>query len=111
MLFAGSLALLGVVASPGATLGASAAAVTVHIRGFAFVPSMVRVVSGTVVRFVNDDSEAHTVTSTNRSFDSGGLDTGDVWNHTFSKAGTFSYFCALHPYMKGSVVVVKGSVL
>jgi plastocyanin len=96
-----------------ATMGAAPAPsqgnVTVHIRMFAFVPQTLRVVVGTSVRFVNDDSEAHTVTSSDRSFDSGGLDTGDAWVHVFSKVGTYAYFCALHPYMKGSVVVVKES--
>jgi plastocyanin len=81
--------------------------VTVRIRMFAYVPAKVSVPVGTVVRFVNDDSEAHTVTSVDRTFDSGGLDTGDVWTHRFSSAGTFAYFCALHPYMKGTVVVAK----
>jgi len=94
----------------GATLGATSApapTATVHIRGFAYVPATLHVVVGASVRFVNDDGEAHTVTSSDRVFDSGGLDTGDAWTHVFSKAGTYSYFCALHPYMKGSVVVVK----
>lgn len=72
------------------------------------MPPVLHVAPGTVVRFVNDDSEAHTVTASDKSFDSGGLDTNDAWTHVFSKVGTFSYFCALHPYMKGSVVVKEG---
>ena len=102
-----SILLLALFATLGAATPApSSPATTVHIRGFAFVPAVLHVVTGTVVRFVNDDSEAHTVTASDKSFDSGGLDTGDAWTHAFSKVGTFSYFCALHPYMKGSVVVV-----
>jgi plastocyanin len=102
-----SILLLALLATMGATAGNSQAVATVHIRGFAFVPQTLRVVVGSSVRFVNDDSEAHTVTSSDRLFDSGGLDTGDAWVHVFSDAGTFRYFCALHPYMKGSVVVTK----
>jgi plastocyanin len=86
--------------APGATPTA-----TVHIRNFAYVPQKLSVARGTAVRFVNDDDEAHTVTATDRSFDSGGLDTGDTWTHRFTAAGTTGYFCALHPYMRGTVVV------
>ena len=78
---------------------------TVHIRNFAYVPVKLSVARGTVVRFVNDDDEAHTVTATDRSFDSGGLDTGDAWTHRFTAAGTETYFCTLHPYMRGTIVV------
>jgi plastocyanin len=102
-----SILLLALFATLGATAAPHSPVTTVHIRGFAFVPASVHVVAGTAVRFVNDDSEAHTVTASDKSFDSAGLDTGDGWTHVFSSVGTFSYFCALHPYMKGSVVVVK----
>jgi len=81
------------------------AAATVHIRNFAFVPSRLKVAVGQRVRFVNDDDDAHTATSATRAFDSGGLDTGDSWTHVFLKPGTYAYFCALHPYMRGTVVV------
>jgi plastocyanin len=83
----------------------------VHIRKFASVPAKVSVVVGTSVAFVNDDDEAHTVSGVNKSFESGGLDTGDRWSHRFLVSGSYAYFCALHPYMKGVVVVVAaGSV-
>ena len=58
--------------------------------------------------FVNDDEEPHTVTATNKSFDSEGLDTNQTWKHAFAKAGTFAYFCEMHPYMKGTVIVKSG---
>jgi plastocyanin len=90
---------------PSVAAGASAPTATCHIRYFAYVPAKLSVARGTVVRFVNDDDEAHTVTATDRSFDSGGLDTGDAWTHRFTAAGTERYFCTLHPYMRGSVVV------
>lgn len=77
----------------------------VHIKMFKFVPPSATVKPGTTVEFVNDDEDAHTVTATDRSFDSGGLDTNASWTHTFAKAGTYRYFCAVHPYMKGVITV------
>ncbi|MBV8491059.1 MAG: cupredoxin family copper-binding protein [Candidatus Eremiobacteraeota bacterium] len=85
------------------------AAVTVHIKNFAYAPATLTVKPGTVVRFVNDDGEAHTVTATDKSFDSAGLDTGDAWTHDFATPGKYAYFCALHPYMHGTVVVSGGN--
>jgi plastocyanin len=97
------LAALGTAPSP-----APATAPMVHIKDFAYHSATLTVKPGTTVRFVNDDGEAHTVTATDRSYDSAGMDTGDAWTHTFAKPGTYTYFCALHPYMKG-VVVVRAS--
>lgn len=99
------LIFAAVAALAPAALAASPAAATVHIRDFAFVPPTLTVVPGTTVRFVNDDTEAHTVTASDRSFDSGGLDTGDSWTYRFASPGKFAYFCALHPYMHGVVTV------
>jgi len=87
----------------------SAATATVHIKNFAFVPATLTVSAGSVVRFVNDDGEAHTVTADDRSFDSSGLDGGNAWTYRFAKPGKYAYFCALHPYMKGTVVVATGT--
>jgi plastocyanin len=82
---------------------------TVHIVNFAFKPASLTVHAGDRVTFVNDDSDAHTVTALDRSFSSPGLDTGDRWSYTFAKAGTFAYVCGLHPYMKGTIVVLGGT--
>jgi plastocyanin len=98
-----SLASMG--ASPVSAVSPKPAAV-VHINDFKYNPTPVVVAVGDTVEFINDDDEAHTVTSNDKTFDSGGLDTGDTWFHTFAKAGTYSYFCALHPWMK-AVVIVK----
>jgi plastocyanin len=77
----------------------------VHIKGFTFVPASLSIKAGTTVTFINDDDDAHTVTSVSKAFDSGGLDTRDRWTYTFTKPGTFNYLCAVHPYMKGVVTV------
>jgi plastocyanin len=77
----------------------------VHIKNFMFVPATLTVPAGTTVTFVNDDEEPHTITATNKSFDSEALDTHGSWTHKFTKAGSFTYFCELHPYMKGRLIV------
>ena len=80
-------------------------AVVVHMKNFAFVPATVHIDRGATVEWINDDNDAHTVDSTDKLFDSGGLDSHDTWTFTFGRSGTFKYFCDLHPYMKGTVVV------
>ena len=84
---------------------AASATATVHIKNFKFVPATVSVVRGTTVTFINDDQEPHTVTATDKSFDSEGLDTNGKWTPAFAKAGTFTYFCEMHPNMHGTVTV------
>lgn len=91
-------------------LGAAAPAAapkhyTVHIKNFTFEPAAVQIHTGDSVTFVNDDDEAHTATAGDKTFDSAGLDTHDKWTHRFMKAGKFAYVCALHPWMKGVVIV------
>ncbi|HET9394009.1 MAG TPA: cupredoxin family copper-binding protein [Candidatus Rubrimentiphilum sp.] len=81
------------------------AAHTVQIKGFAFAPKSLTINAGETVKFVNDDSEAHTVVADKGAFSSGGLDTNDSWSVRLQKPGTYTYFCSLHPYMKGTIVV------
>jgi plastocyanin len=97
-------ALAGSQAQP-----AESTPVTVHIKDFRFAPTPLHVRVGERVTFVNDDDEAHTVTASDAvagaKFDSEGLDTSQTWQHVFAQAGTYRYFCELHPYMKGVVIV------
>ncbi len=79
---------------------------TVHIKNFAYHENKVTVHTGDTVLFVNDDDDAHTVTAADKSYDSGGMDTGATFTRTFTKPGTYAYFCALHPWMKAVVVVL-----
>ena len=60
---------------------------------------------GTTVEWTNNDPLPHTVTASDKSFDSGLIQPGKSYRHTFTKAGTFNYFCVPHPFMKGVVVV------
>lgn len=77
----------------------------VEIKNDAFAPSTLTITAGEAVTFTNDDDDAHTVTATDGSFDSKGLDTNGHWRHTFAKPGTYTYYCQLHPFMKGTIVV------
>lgn len=92
--------------SPPASHGPTA---VVHMRDFAFVPAKIEIASGTTLTIVNDDSEAHTATALDKSFDSAGLDAHESWSHLFTKPGTYPYLCELHPYMKGVIVVRPAS--
>lgn len=78
---------------------------SVSIAGFAFSPSSKTVAVGATITWTNNDGTTHTVTSDQSLFDSGNIPTGQSFSHTFSSAGTFSYHCAIHTYMTGSIVV------
>jgi len=75
------------------------------IDNFTFKPDTIPVPVGTTVVWENDDDIPHTVVSLDGTFRSSALDTEDKFSFTFDKAGTFEYFCSLHPHMKAKVVV------
>ena len=77
----------------------------VSIEGFAFKPAEINVPVGSTVTWNNKDSVIHTVTARDETFDSGSLSAGDTFSYTFEVVGTFEYYCVLHPYMEGKVVV------
>ena len=78
---------------------------TVGIKEFKYAPGALTVPLGTTVTWVNHDEEPHTVTSATGAFASTGLVKDDSFAQTFTKRGTYQYFCALHPHMKAAVVV------
>ena len=78
---------------------------TVTIKGFAFEPETLTISAGDQVVFTNEDSAPHTATADNGAFDTGTLSRGQSATLTFGGAGTFTYFCAIHPSMKGSLTV------
>jgi plastocyanin len=80
------------------------AAVTISIDNFSFTPKEITVEKGTTVTWINHDDVPHTVVS-GGVFRSKALDTDESFSFTFSNAGTFSYFCSVHPVMIGRVVV------
>ena len=81
-------------------------------EGYLFVPGSIQVKVGDTVTWTNDDETLHTVTSgsgTNENtgvlFDSGMMGKGKTFEHTFTVAGEFPYFCMVHPDMIGKVLV------
>jgi len=72
-----------------------------------FSPSTITVVIGvnSTVIWTNDDSAEHTVTATNNSFNSGYIQPGQSFTYTFTTPGTYTYYCTIHPWMKGTVIV------
>ncbi|HZS33716.1 MAG TPA: plastocyanin/azurin family copper-binding protein [Methylomirabilota bacterium] len=77
----------------------------IGIEEFRFAAAAVTVPVGTTVTWVNHDEEPHTVTSTTQAFASPGLDTGESFSYRFTRPGTYTYFCALHPHMTARVIV------
>jgi plastocyanin len=96
------LAAVTMVLALGVT-AASAATVSVTIKGMKFAPAEVSVKVGDVIEWKNDDSVAHTSTAKDGGWDVS-LPPGKTGSTTISKAGTVDYFCRIHPMMKGKVV-------
>jgi glucose/arabinose dehydrogenase len=82
---------------------------SVMIKNFSFQPGSINVTNGTTVIWANDDSTAHTVTSSDGIFNSGNIAPGKVFNFTFTKPGKYQYQCLIHPSMVGYVIVSSGS--
>jgi plastocyanin len=81
------------------------AANEVVIDNFTFTPKDLTVAVGTTVKWVNHDDIPHNVVEKNKTFRSKALDTDDSFTYTFAAAGTFDYFCGLHPHMVGQIIV------
>jgi plastocyanin len=81
---------------------------TVAIKNFAFAPNALRVPVGATVRWTNQDAAPHTATATGSAFSSPQLSKGKGYAKRFTKAGRYTYLCALHPGMRGTVIVGKG---
>lgn len=77
----------------------------VKIDNFSFAPATLTVPVGTEVTWTNRDDIPHTVVSDDKAIKSKALDTDEKFTFTFTKPGTYSYFCSIHPKMKGTVVV------
>ncbi|HVO87335.1 MAG TPA: cupredoxin family copper-binding protein [Casimicrobiaceae bacterium] len=88
-------------------VAASPATASVDITKFTFAPKDITVAPGTKVVWTNRDETPHTVTSSDKSFASKGLDTDDRYEHTFAAEGDFAYICTVHPFMTGVVHVRK----
>jgi amicyanin len=96
----GVLAGVAVMAAP-----AGGQDTAVKIDNFTFTPQRVTVKAGTTVTWTNQDDIPHVVASSTKVFKSKTLDTDDKFSFTFTTAGTYEYFCSLHPHMTGTIVV------
>lgn len=77
---------------------------SISIVNFAFSPQSVTVTVGTKVTWTNNDSVTHTVTADGGAFNQM-LAPGSTFSFTFTKAGTYSYHCSIHPSMTATIVV------
>jgi plastocyanin len=101
-----AIALL-VAGSPSVTANdqPSAANGEVKIDNFSFGPQTLTVPVGATVTWTNRDDIPHTSVSTEGVFKSKVMDTDEKFSYTFTKAGTYPYYCTIHPKMTGQVVV------
>jgi plastocyanin len=90
-------AVFAAIAAPGET--------RIAIDNFSFKPATITIPRGTRIVWENDDDIPHSLVETQGKFHSPALDTEDKFGFTFNQAGTFEYFCGLHPHMTGKVVV------
>ena len=99
--------LLLLAGSPSGTASdqPSAASAAVKIDNFVFGPQTITVPVGTTVTWTNKDDIPHTAVSTDGVFKSKVMDTDETFSYKFTKPGTYSYFCSVHPKMTGKVVV------
>ena len=89
--------------------GEAARAEKVKIVEFVYGPDPVTVQVGGKVIWQNEDTAPHTATADDGSFDTGTIEQGKIKSETFKQAGTFTYFCEIHPTMHGTVEVVAKS--
>jgi plastocyanin len=99
----GAMVAVATVAAEDAPKGAPN---EVIIDNFVFTPKELTVAVGTTIKWVNHDDIPHSVVEKNKTtFRSKALDTDDSFTYTFAAAGTFDYFCGLHPHMVGQIIV------
>lgn len=104
---------LNTQAAPADTMAAVTAPATsgsgneVTISNYSFGPTTLTVKVGTTVKWTNQDTVAHTVTSDGGVFDSGNLPQGQSFSYTFATVGTFPYHCTYHAMMTGTIVVTN----
>ena len=87
------------------TTGASGGAVQVAMVNTTYVPASITIKVGDTVTWTNQDPIQHDVVANGGQFKSQLLNKGQTFSFTFTKAGTYPYYCAIHPGMTGTVVV------
>jgi plastocyanin len=87
----------GATSNPGQT--------QVAIENFSFTPATLTVAAGTTVTWTNHDDVQHTVTASDKSYDSGTIGTDATFAHQFTTPGTYAYHCSIHPTMMAQIIV------
>jgi plastocyanin len=77
----------------------------VTVDNFTFAPAALTISVGTTVTWENHDDIPHSLVEKNKLFRSQALDTDESYSFTFTQAGTYDYFCGLHPHMVGKIIV------
>ena len=91
--------------APAAGQDSKGQTVDVKIDNISFSPGTITIPAGTTVKWTNRDDIPHTVVNDDQKFQSKALDTDESYSYTFTKPGTYPYFCSIHPKMTGKVVV------
>ena len=84
---------------------AKASPTEVRVDNFTFAPQTLTVPVNSTVTWLNKDDIPHVIASDDGLFKSKALDTDDKYSYTFTKAGTYPYYCSIHPKMVGKIVV------
>lgn len=77
----------------------------IKVDNFTFSPEVVTVPLNSTITWTNKDDVPHVIASTDGVFRSKGLDTDDRYSFKFTRAGTYTYYCSIHPKMTGKIVV------
>lgn len=93
---------------PGTAVHGYQPVVEIEIKTFTFERDTIRVEPGTTLRWINRDPVGHTSTAENGEWESPLLGPGESFEVRFDEEGTFPYFCTLHPFMRGMVIVEPG---
>jgi plastocyanin len=90
---------------PPRVTGENASGTEIRVDNFTFAPDTLTVPVNSTVTWVNKDDIPHVIASNDGVFKSKALDTDQKYSYTFTKAGTYPYYCSIHPKMVGKVVV------
>ena len=105
LLLSGLLLALGI---PWTATPAAAATQVVMMQGYAYSPTALTVHVGDTVTWMQHDEAPHDVVTTSApvAFRSPQLSQGQSWSYTFRQAGTYAYYCSVHPDMRATVTVL-----
>lgn len=93
------------IVHPSRVKGEDAKGTEIRVDNFTFAPDTATVAVNSTVTWVNKDDIPHVIASSDGAFKSKALDTDQKYSYTFTKAGTYQYYCSIHPKMVGKIVV------